>query len=181
MALDKNFNIVLIGMPASGKSTMGVLLARYIGFDFVDLDILIQTGEKRSLQEIITEQGMEAFLRMEEEYLIRADYSGFVIAPGGSAVYSARGMAHLAEKGIMVYLKLGLEHLEKRLLSLDARGVVRSPDQDIKALFAGRKPLYEKYADITIECDNLSLDQMVSALKKELSSGIKIIKGEKNE
>lgn len=163
-------NIVLVGMPASGKSTIGVLLAKEIGFGFVDVDILIQTGEKKTLPEIIADIGMDGFLKIEETYLIRADYSEFVIAPGGSAVYSDRGMKRLSTKGKIIYLKLGLKYLEKRLLSLDSRGVVRAPGQGIKELFDERKYLYEKYADITIECDFLTPDQIVSRLISKLSS-----------
>ncbi|MCK5312069.1 MAG: shikimate kinase [Desulfobacteraceae bacterium] len=155
-------------MPASGKSTIGVLLAKAIGFDFVDLDIVIQTGEKRTLSEIIADKGMEGFLKIEEHYLCNADYSMFVIAPGGSAVYSDKGIKHLSRQSITIYLQLSLKHLEERLLSLDARGVVRTPGQDIEGLFNERKVLYEKYADITIGCDSLTPDQIVSNLIKEL-------------
>ena len=155
-------------MPASGKSTIGVLLAKAIGLDFVDLDIVIQTGEKRTLSEIIADKGMEGFLKIEEHYLCKADYSGFVVAPGGSAVYSDKGIKHLSRQSLIVYLQLSFKHLEERLLSLDARGVVRTPGQDIEGLFNERKVLYEKYADITIGCDSLTPDKIVSNLIKEL-------------
>ncbi|MCK5098373.1 MAG: shikimate kinase, partial [Desulfobacteraceae bacterium] len=151
-------------MPASGKSTIGVLLAKEIGFDFVDLDIVIQTGEKKTLSEIITDIGIDGFLKMEETYLVKANYFRFVIAPGGSAVYSDKGIEHLSKQSIIIYLQLSLKDLEKRLLSLDARGVVRAPGQDIEGLFNERKPLYEKYADIKIECDSLTPDKIVSKL-----------------
>ena len=167
--MDKNKNIVLIGMPASGKSTIVVLLAKKIGFDFVDIDIVIQTSEKKPLTEIIADKGMNGFLKTEEQYLVQADYFRFVIAPGGSAVYSEKGMQHLSKQSIIIYLKLSLNHLEERLLSLDARGVVRAPGQNIKELFNERKPLYEKFADITIKCDSLTPDKIVSKLIKELS------------
>jgi shikimate kinase len=171
--VDKNRNIVLIGMPASGKSTIGVLLAKAIGFGFVDLDIVIQTGEKKTLSEIIADIGMDGFVKIEETYLVKADYSRFVIAPGGSAVYSDKGIEYLSRQSIIIYLQLSLKYLEKRLLSLDSRGVVRAPGQGIKGLFYERKCLYEKYADITIECDSLTPDKIVSKLMIELSSPVK--------
>ncbi|MCK5541512.1 MAG: shikimate kinase [Desulfobacterales bacterium] len=156
-------------MPASGKSTIGVLLAKEIGFNFVDIDIVIQTSEKKTLPEIIADKGMDGFLKIEEQYLVTANYLGFVIAPGGSAVYSEKGIQHLSKQSIIIYLQLSLKHLEERLLSLDSRGVVRAPDQDIKELFNERKPLYEKFADITMECDSLIPDKIVSKLIKKLS------------
>ncbi len=167
--MDKNKNIVLIGMPASGKSTIGVLLAKRTGLDFVDLDIVIQTGERKTLAEIIAEKDIQGFLKTEEEYLVKADYSGHVIAPGGSAVYSDKGIISLKKTSMIIYLQLSLKYLEERLSSLDARGVVRSPGQDIKALFNERRPLYEKYADIIVECDGLTPDQIVSKLMNRLS------------
>jgi shikimate kinase len=151
-------------MPASGKSTIGVLLAKKLGCDFVDIDIVIQTGEKKTLSEIISQKGIEGFLKTEEAYLCKANYSGFVISPGGSAVYSDKGIEHLNKQGIIVYLQLSLKYLKERLLSLDERGVVRSPGQSIEVLFNERKLLYEKYANITIECDSLTPDQIVSRL-----------------
>jgi shikimate kinase len=179
--VDKNKNIVLIGMPASGKSTIGVLLAKAIGFDFIDIDILIQTKEKKTLPEIIADKGMDGFLKTEEKYLVQASYSGFVIAPGGSSVYSSKGMQHLSKESIIIYLQLSLKYLEERLLSLDARGVVRTPGQGIKELFKERQLLYEKHADITIECDSLTPDQIVSELIKELSKSNKAINRKRNE
>ncbi len=178
--MDKNKNIVLIGMPASGKSTIGVLLAKEIGFNFVDMDIVIQTKEEKTLSEIIAERGMHGFLKIEEKYLVLANYFRFVVATGGSAVYSEKGIKQLGRQSKIIYLQLSLKHLEERLLSLDARGVVREPGQDVKELFNERQPLYEKYADITIKCDSLTPDQIVSKLIKVLSEK-KIIQRKKNE
>lgn len=166
--MNVNNNIVLIGMPASGKSTIGVILAKAIGFDFVDLDILIQTGENKTLAEIISDKGIKGFLKIEEDYLVKANFNKFVIAPGGSAVYSDKGIKHLSKQSIIVYLQLSLKYLEERLLSLDERGVVRKAGQSIAVLFNERKILYEQYADITINCDSLTPDQIVSQLIKEL-------------
>jgi len=155
-------------MPASGKSTIGVLIAKRLGLDFVDTDIVIQTGEKKILAQILEDKGIKGFLKIEESYLVKSDYLKCVIAPGGSAVYSDKGMKHLKKSSIMVYLQLSLNFLEKRLLSLDARGVVRAPGQDIKSLFNERSLLYEKYADITLGCDSLSPDKIVSNFIKEI-------------
>jgi shikimate kinase len=179
--VNTNKNIALIGMPASGKSTIGVLLAKEIRFDFVDLDIVIQKGEEKMLSEIIAKKGMASFLKTEENYLVQTNYFKFVIAPGGSAVYSERGMQHLSQQSIIIYLQLSLKYLEKRLLSLDKRGVIRESGQGIKDLFNERKPLYEKYADLTIKCDSLTPDQIVSEVIKELSNQKNIIQRKKNE
>ncbi|MCD4741425.1 MAG: shikimate kinase [Desulfobacteraceae bacterium] len=157
-------------MPASGKSTIGVLLAKRIGFDFVDLDIVIQRSEGKTLSEIIADKGMNGFLETEEDYLTQADYCGFVIAPGGSAVYSEKGIKHLSKKSIIIFLCLSLNYLEERLLSLDARGVIRPAGQGIEELFNERKLLYEEYADIIIDCDSLTPGQIVSQLIKELAN-----------
>ena len=173
--MNTNKNIVLIGMPASGKSTIGVLLAKEIGYNFVDLDIVIQTGEKKTLSEIIAEKGMASFLKTEENYLVQVNCFKFVIAPGGSAVYSEKGMQHLSQQSITIYLQLSLKYLEKRLLSLDERGVIREAGQGVKELFNERKHLYEKHADLTIDCDSLTPDQIVSELIKELSNQKNII------
>ena len=157
-------------MPASGKSTIGELLAKKIGFDFVDLDIVIQTREGKTLAEIISDKGIEGFLKIEEDCLTQTDSFGFVIAPGGSAVYSEKGIKHLSKISIIIYLCLSLNYLEERLLSLDARGVIRPAGQDIEELFYERKLLYEEYADITIDCDSLTPDQIASQLIKELAN-----------
>lgn len=179
--MDKKRNIVLIGMPASGKSTIGVLLAKELGLDFVDLDIVIQTGEGKTLAEIIAQKGMQEFLKIEEKYLVNADYCGFVIAPGGSSVYSAKGMDSLRKTSIIIYFNLSLKFLKKRLSSLDARGVVRTPGQNIEDIYNERALLYEKYADIIFDCDFLTPDQIVSGLMTKMTNQGNIIQRRKNE
>lgn len=163
-------NIVLIGMPASGKSTVGVLLAKWLGLDFVDMDIIIQTGEDKILEEIISKVGVKGFLKVEEKYLCSTDLEGRVVSTGGSAVYSEKAMKRAAGSGLIVYLEQGLDALKQRLSSLDSRGVVRMPGQDIESLYHERTPLYEKYADITVRCNTLSPDRIVSQIADRIES-----------
>ena len=154
-------SIILIGMPGVGKSTVGVLLAKRLGMAFLDTDILIQTNEKKSLQQIIAGSGMEAFCDLEAEYLKSLACEATVIATGGSAVYRDAAMAHLSSLGPAVYLRIGLPELARRLDDIDARGVVYAPGQDLSGLFKERAPLYERYADITVDCGGLTPDQVV--------------------
>jgi len=162
--MDKKTNIVLIGMPAVGKSTVGILFAKRTGLSFLDTDILIQTGEGKLLSEIIVEKGVKGFMALEQRYLCSLNLTGHVIATGGSAVYSSQGMEFLARKGIVVYLETGLDHLRKRISSLDSRGVIRSPGQDIADLYFERTPLYKKFADLTVQCGSMTPDQVLSAM-----------------
>ena len=143
-------NIILIGMPSSGKSTAGVLLAKTLGYGFIDTDLLIQNEQKALLCDIIAAKGAEEFLR---------------IAPGGSAVYGERAMLHFREIGTVVYLKLSEREIERRLHNIVLRGVVmRTPGESVAQLYAERVPLYEKYAHVTVSCDGLSLEETVSAI-----------------
>ena len=158
-------NIVLIGMPTSGKSTAGILLAKTIGYGFIDCDLLIQNREKGLLCDIISARGTEAFLRIEEEVNAELWAERCVIATGGSAVYSDQAMRHLKEGGPAVYFRLSEKVIESRLKDVFIRGVVmRSPGETVAELYAERIPLYEKYADITIDCDELSPEQTVRAV-----------------
>lgn len=144
-------NVVLIGMPGSGKSTVGVLLAKSAGMGFVDTDLLIQTATGRLLYQIIERDGIDAFLRQEEEAICRMTCQNCVIATGGSVVYSPRTMAHLSSLGKVIYLKAPVEELERRLRNIRTRGVVMGPDETIHQLYEERRPLYEKYADRTVD------------------------------
>ncbi len=166
---DRN-NVVLIGMPASGKSTVGVLLAKRAGLDFVDTDILIQKAEGKRLEEIISAGGIERFLEIEAACLTGSTFEGHVIATGGSAVYSESAMHTLKETGIVVYLAQDLPCLSDRIASLDSRGVVKMPGQDIASIFEERRPLYERYADITANCGTLPPDTIVSAIMDRLAA-----------
>ena len=154
-------NVILIGMPGAGKSTIGVLLAKRLGVSFLDTDIFMQTGEGCYLQETIAAHGIAGFRAIEEGYLLRVTARCGVVATGGSAVYSAKAMAHLGSLGPVVYLKIGLEPLKERLGNLDERGVLRMPGQTIDMLYAERRPLYERFADVTVCTDDVTPDQVV--------------------
>jgi shikimate kinase len=157
-------NIVLIGMPGVGKSTVGVLLAKQLGFAFLDTDIAIQVREGRSLQAIIAAHGADEFCRIEEEQILSLAVAGHVIAPGGSVVYRPRAMAHLRAHGTTIHLDIGLAPLKRRLEDLEARGVVIGPGQTIAGLFRERRPLYRRYADAVVATDGLTPDQVVAAV-----------------
>ena len=161
-------NIVLIGMPGVGKSTLGVVLAKELGFQFVDADLLIQERENRLLKEIIAEDGVEGFLKIENDVnaSIRAEKT--VIATGGSVIYGSDAMEHLKEIGTVVYLKLDYETLDSRLGNLKGRGVVLKDGQTLKDLYDERIPLYEKYADVIVDEGGLDLEQTLTQVLKQL-------------
>ena len=148
--MDKN-NITLIGMPASGKSTVGVLLAKRLGFSFVDVDILIQEKEKRLLKEIIADVGDDGFMEIENRVNAELDVERSVIAPGGSVIYGKEAMEHLKEISTVVYLKLSYEDVKERLGDLVDRGVVLKNGMTLFDLYQERVPYYERYADITVD------------------------------
>jgi shikimate kinase len=164
----ENKNVILIGMPGAGKSTVGVLLAKRLGVAFLDTDILMQTGQGCFLQEIIAKRGLDGFRRLEERYLLTVPPDCGVVATGGSAVYSGKAMAHLRSLGPVVYLKIGLALLRNRLGNLDERGVLRMPGQTIDMLFNERTPLYRKFADVTVSTAGVTPDQVVTAILKHL-------------
>ena len=143
-------NVVLIGMPGAGKSTVGVLLAKRLGFDFIDTDLLIQTRTGRRLQQIINEDGLETFRRIEEEVLATLDVTRTVIATGGSAVYSEAAMAALQKQGMIVFIDIPLPVLVKRIRDMDSRGLVIDPGDSFPELFRKRLPLYRRFANITV-------------------------------
>ncbi|WP_432629782.1 shikimate kinase [Brotaphodocola sp.] len=138
-------------MPASGKSTVGVLLAKRLGYSFVDADIVIQEKTGKLLKEIIAEQGTDGFLKVEEEVNSELNVQRSVIAPGGSVIYGPKAMEHLKEISVVVYLKLSYEDVKMRLGDLKDRGVALKDGMTLKDLYDERIPLYEKYADITID------------------------------
>lgn len=157
-------NLVLIGMPGVGKSTIGVLLAKELSRAFLDTDVLIQSQEGRRLREIIRDEGMDAFRAMEERYILTIDCSEHVIATGGSVVYSEAAMKHLRANGILVHLTLPIAVLEKRVGDLDARGVVRAESQDLRELLDERLELYAAYRDVAIDCSEKDHEQVVRAV-----------------
>jgi shikimate kinase len=153
---EKQSNIALIGMPGSGKSTVGVILAKQTGRDFIDTDVIIQTLQGRSLQDIVDKEGYMALRSVEEEVLLKLTLSNHVIATGGSAVYSEAAISHLKSDGVVVFLDVDLSHLESRVRDFGTRGLARSPGQGFDDLYKERLPLYRKHADIVIRCGDLS-------------------------
>jgi shikimate kinase len=157
-------NIVLIGMPGSGKSTVGVILAKNIGKRFMDTDLLIQYIEKQSLQDIVDQSGHMALREVEERVLLGIRSRNHIIATGGSAAYSEAAMNHLNVDGIIVFLRASLSTLKSRIHNYETRGLAKRPEQSFQDLFDERLALYEKYADITIESSNLTQDQVCEAV-----------------
>lgn len=156
----KKDNVILIGMPGAGKSTVGVVLAKMLGYRFVDSDLVIQERTGKLLYQLIDEYGLESFRKLENEVNASLVQHQSVIATGGSAVYGTEAMRHLSEIGRVVYLKLPCEEIENRLGDLHTRGVAMRPGQSLENLYKERSPLYEKYADITVECDEKSLREV---------------------
>ncbi len=164
----KGRNIVLIGMPGVGKSTVGVLLAKALGMHFLDTDVFIQAAQGRSLQEIIDTDGLATFCKIEEDYATCIDLTNAVIATGGSVVYSERAMQSLAEHGVIIHLDLPVKRIEQRLANLPTRGVVMEKGQTIRSLYAQRQPLYRKYAQITIDCTDKTHEQIVVEISETI-------------
>ena len=144
-------NITLIGMPGSGKSTVGVLLAKAMGYDFLDIDLLIQQREGKLLQDILDSRGVDYFLNTEVEAIRSVDCHRTVLAPGGSAVCREEGMKHLKSLGPVVYLRVPMEELYRRIKNLSSRGIAMNPGETLADVMAFRAPLYEKYADLTVD------------------------------
>lgn len=145
-------NITLIGMPGSGKSTAGVLLAKLLGYQFLDVDLLIQQREGMLLQEILDTRGTQAFLDVESETVRSLNCSRCVIAPGGSAVCREAAAEHLQTLGPVIYLRVPLEELERRIRNLSTRGIALNPGQTLRDVLNDRAPLYERYASLTVDC-----------------------------
>ena len=165
-------NIVLIGMPGSGKSTAGVLLAKNIGYGYIDSDLIIQSERKALLSDILSVEGVDGFIAIEEDVNARLWAEKCVIATGGSVIYGPKAMKALAESGTIVYLKVGLEELERRLAGKDlfSRGVVmKKPGATLAELYAERVPLYEKYAQVTVDCSGLTIDRTVDEIIRILN------------
>lgn len=163
-------NIILIGMPGAGKSTVGVVLAKALGYSFLDSDLLIQEKENMVLHEIIENYGLDRFNEIENTVNASIETSKTVIATGGSAVYGKEAMEHFKSVGTIVYLKLSYEELTNRLGDLNKRGVSIRQGQTLLDLYHERKPLYEKYAEITICCDNQSIRELVEDITNQLVS-----------
>lgn len=165
-------NIVLIGMPACGKSTIGVILAKTIGVGFLDTDLLLQQREGKRLQEIIDGHGLPYFLRVEEHAIRSIDCRNAVIATGGSAVYRENAMRHLRLNGVILYLKLPYAEIEKRLDNIKTRGVAMAKGESLLALYQEREALYNQWADITVDTAGMTAEQAVGAILRALGAEI---------
>lgn len=166
----KNDNIILIGMPGAGKSTLGVLLARALNYRFMDTDLLIQEREGRLLCEIIAQEGLERFLEIEGEVNADVNVEHTVIAPGGSVIYSETAMRHFSEIGTVVYLHVPLSELEKRLGDLKRRGVVLKEGQTLESLYEERRVYYERYAQVTVDVVGGETGDILKELVQKLTA-----------
>lgn len=170
MNWEKGNNIILIGMPGVGKSTIGVILAKIMGYRFVDADIVIQEQEGRLLKDIIAQEGVDGFIKIEDRVNRNLNMKKAVIATGGSAVYGKNSMENYKETSTIVYLKLDYETLDNRLSDIKGRGVVLRDGQTLKDIYDERTKLYEKYADIIIDEGSLDVEKTVERLLEELES-----------
>lgn len=164
-------NIVLIGMPGAGKSTVGILLSRLTCRGFVDTDVLIQTSQGRSLQDIVDTSGHLALRAIEEKVILGMAIRNSVIATGGSAVYSPAAVAHLRKDGLAVFLDVTLRTLGSRVRDFTTRGLAKRPDQSLDDLFAERFTLYMQYADIVVDCNDLTHEEVCTAIVQKLLAG----------
>jgi shikimate kinase len=161
-------NISLIGMPGVGKSTVGVLLAKSLSWSFLDTDLMIQVAEERTLRDIIQNEGIERFCRIEQRHVVSLDRREHVIAAGGSVVYGPAAMERLRSLGAVVHLDLPFPLLEKRLNNFNGSGIVIAPGQTLHGIFQQRQPLYQRYADLTIDCAYRSHEQIVQEIVARL-------------
>lgn len=157
-------NIILIGMPGVGKSTVGVILAKRLNLNFIDTDIYIQQQTGKSLQQLIADQGLQAFCELEAGLVAKLDVANHVVATGGSVVYSAKAMQNLKNNGLTLWLDLPYPQLAARLGDLDARGVVMEPGQSLEQLYHYRRPFYAQYTDQRLDTALLSIDKVVNLI-----------------
>ena len=161
-------NIVMVGMPGAGKSTIGLLLAKDMSLNFLDVDVFIQGHEGRRLQDIIDNDGIEVFKKLEEKYLMDINVDSHIISTGGSAIYCINGIDHLKHTSVVVYLNINLETLKERLGDFSTRGVVIKEGQTFLDLYNQRCELYSAAADIEIDCNDKSMEEIVSEIRKSL-------------
>lgn len=164
-------NLILTGMPGAGKSTVGVILAKTLGMDFLDLDIQISRREGMPLQTILDTKGLRAFLAIEEREALAVDRRETVVATGGSVILSKAAMAHLGETGTCVFLDVPLPELERRLVNMKTRGIASEQGTTLEEIYALRTPLYRQYAQITVDCDGKSTEETVAAVMQALGAG----------
>ncbi len=164
-------NIILIGMPGAGKSTVGVILAKTIGMNFIDTDLIIQERYNTLLQDMINNKGIDSFLRKEEESILSLECNNSVIATGGSVVYSPVSMEHLKKLGKIIYLKLTCEEVVSRINNIKTRGIVIEKGQQLSDVFVQRTPLYEKYCDVIVNCSGVDIESIVERIKNVIMKG----------
>ena len=163
-------NLIFIGMPAVGKSTVGVVLAKKLGLGFLDTDLLIQEKEGRLLRDIIKAEGLDRFLKIENDVNSSVDVSDHVISPGGSVVYCEEAMEHYKKIGIVIYLRVSCETIKERIKDPKKRGVVLRKGQTLEELYNERSILFEKYADIVIDEDGCTIDDTIESVAKALEN-----------
>ncbi|MGW8313068.1 MAG: shikimate kinase [Desulfuromonadales bacterium] len=174
MRTDCALNIILIGMPGAGKSTVGVLLAKRLGYQFIDTDLQLQIRQQCRLQQIIARHGLAVFKRLEEEVLCALETTHSVVATGGSAVYSERAMGHLKRLGQLVYIDIPLVELLDRVNDMDSRGLVIGPNETYEDLYRERQPLYRKYAEVTIDGGSLTVEAIAAKIEQSVCGQIEI-------
>ncbi|MBQ6670081.1 MAG: shikimate kinase [Firmicutes bacterium] len=168
--MDRKTNIVLIGMPGSGKSTVGRILSKRTGMSQVDTDVLIERSENMKLQDIIDKNGLEHFAQIEEAVLLELDLKNYIVSTGGSAVYYPKAMEHLKESSTIVYLKTPLSKLLRNIRNMDSRGISVKPGQTFEDLYNERCPLYEKYADVTVSTEGLIPPSIAARIQELLKT-----------
>ncbi len=161
-------NITLIGMPGSGKSTVGIILAKNLNLNFLDTDILIQINQQTPLQNIVDNFGYLKLREIEEAEILKVNISNCVISTGGSAVYSQKAMEHLAKNSIIIFLDVSFEEITKRIKNFATRGIAKAKNQSFEDLFIERNELYKKYSDITIECTSINQDETAELIANEI-------------
>jgi|LGVF01.2.fsa_nt_gb shikimate kinase len=167
-------NIILIGMSGAGKSTVGLLLAKTLGFSFIDIDLLIQEREQQLLQDIIDLKGNAYFLEAEENAMLNIKAPKSIISTGGSVIYSDVGMKYLKSLGTIIYLNVPCDVIEKRLGDITTRGIVMGKHEDFQSLYDERVKLYEKYSDIQVDCEDLGVERVIEKIYSLISANDKL-------
>ncbi len=168
LIVEMKSNITLIGMPGAGKSTVGIILAKYLSFGFLDTDILIQMSRQKSLQQIISESDHLNLRKIEEEEILKVDVASHVIATGGSAVYSNPAMLHLQGISQVVFLNVSFENIKKRIHDFDTRGIAKADTQTFEDLFHERQALYREHADVTVDCNELNQEEVARRITSKV-------------
>jgi len=166
-------NVILIGMPGSGKSTSGILLAKTLGLSFLDSDLLIQQQEGTLLQELVNQKGFFGFVEIEERIVSNLSAAHCVISTGGSVVYSEKSMNHFQKIGIIVYLDVSFSEIMRRIQNISTRGIALKDGQSLENLYDERLPLYQKYADLTVSGDGKTIEELVTEIAEKLQPILK--------